>query len=214
MNCPNQDVCLHLKASAGIYTNLDGEYGRIPMDICKISRLAQSGKPLLANDLPQDENFTNKAWIQQNHVSHRRSMPRVQVNCAALSPTLIESELFGHEKGPFTGAISRKIGRFKLADGGTIFLDEIGSLPFELRGKLLRVLQEGELEPLGSEQTQNVDVRVIAATNQDLEALMKSNRFREDLYYRLNVSPITCPPLRKRREDIPLLGNELQRSGW
>ena len=123
----------------------------------------------------------------------------------ALSPTLIESELFGHEKGAFTGAQSRKIGRFELAHGSTIFLDEIGELPLELQTKLLRVVQEGEFERLGSSRTLKVDIRIIAATNRDLEEEVRQGRFREDLWYRLNVFPITVPPLRQRQEDIPLL---------
>ena len=118
---------------------------------------------------------------------------------------LIESELFGHEKGAFTGAIARKVGRFELADGGTIFLDEIGDLPLELQSKLLRVLQEGEFERLGNSQTIKVDVRVIAATNHDLEKEIESGKFREDLFYRLNVFPVKIPSLRERKEDIPLL---------
>jgi PAS domain S-box-containing protein len=140
---------------------------------------------------------------------HRRSPRKVRslitVNCAALPPTLIESELFGHEKGAFTGATERRIGRFELADRATIFLDEIGDLDMSLQTKLLRVLQEGELERVGATQTRKVDVRVIAATNQNLEQVIGEGRFREDLYYRLNVFPIEIPPLRERREDIPLL---------
>ena len=137
--------------------------------------------------------------------SPRRDRPLVKVNCAALPPTLIESELFGHEKGSFTGAVGRKVGRFELADGGTLFLDEIGELPMELQPKLLRVLQDGEFERLGSAQTIRADVRVIAATNRDLSQEVQAQRFRADLFYRLNVYPITVPPLRQRREDITLL---------
>jgi len=137
--------------------------------------------------------------------SQRRSQPLVKVNCAALPTGLIESELFGHEKGAFTGAVSRKTGRFEIADGGTIFLDEIGDLPLELQAKLLRVLQEGEFERVGSNQTVAVDVRVIAATNRNLIDGLSSGDFREDLYYRLNVFPLHSPPLRDHIDDIPVL---------
>jgi formate hydrogenlyase transcriptional activator len=137
--------------------------------------------------------------------SARRDRPLVKVNCSTLPSDLIESELFGHEKGAFTGAIARQIGRFELADGGTIFLDEVGDLPLRLQPRLLRVLQEGEFERLGSGKTIKVDVRVIAATNRNLAEAMQRERFRHDLYYRLNVYPITLPPLRERREDIGLL---------
>lgn len=137
--------------------------------------------------------------------SARRPAMLVKVNCAALPGGLVESELFGHEKGAFTGAIARKIGRFELAHGGTIFLDEIGDLPLELQAKLLRVLQEGEFERVGGAEMRRVDVRVIAATNQHIENAVAEGRFREDLYYRLHVFPIHVPPLRERPEDIPLL---------
>jgi chemotaxis protein methyltransferase CheR len=129
----------------------------------------------------------------------------VKVNCATLPSNLIESELFGHEKGAFTGAHARQLGRFEVADGATLFLDEIGELPLELQAKLLRVIQDGEFERLGSSGTVKVDVRVIAATNRHLEAEVQRGRFREDLWYRLSVFPITVPPLRERTEDIALL---------
>ena len=140
-----------------------------------------------------------------HNLSSRRSKALVKVNCAALPAGLIESELFGHEKGAFTGAIARKTGRFELAHGGTLFLDEIGDLPLELQPKLLRVVQEGEFERVGASNTSTVDVRVIAATNRDLERAVREERFRADLYYRLNVFPIRLPPLRERTEDPPIL---------
>src|SRR5581483_9165391 len=129
----------------------------------------------------------------------------VRINCAAIPLGLLESELFGHEKGAFTGAITRKIGRFELAHQGSLFLDEVGDIPPELQPKLLRVVQEQEFERLGSSHTQRVDVRLIAATNQNLSQMVAEGRFRRDLFYRLNVFPITVPPLRDRAEDIPLL---------
>ena len=137
--------------------------------------------------------------------SRRTGGPFIKVSCAALTETLLESELFGHEKGAFTGAIKRKLGRFELADGGTLFLDEIGDVTPAMQLKLLRALQEKEFERVGGEQTLKVDVRVLSATNKDLKAEVAAGRFREDLYYRLHVVPITLPPLRERREDVPLL---------
>jgi PAS domain S-box-containing protein len=139
--------------------------------------------------------------------SARKDRPMITVNCTALPANLIESELFGREKGAFTGANSRQMGRFELADGGTIFLDEIGEMPLELQCKLLRVIQDGEFERLGSPRTIKVNVRIIAASNRNLEEEIRAGRFREDLFYRLNVFPITIPPLRQRKEDIPLLIN-------
>ena len=137
--------------------------------------------------------------------SHRRDRDMVTVNCAALAPTLVEAELFGREKGAYTGAMNREPGRFEIADGSTIFLDEIGELSLELQAKLLRVLQDGEFERLGSSKTLNVDVRIIAATNRDLNIAVEKKEFREDLYYRLNVFPIEVPPLRERNGDVPQL---------
>jgi len=143
--------------------------------------------------------------------SRRRAEAMITVNCAAIPAQLIESEFFGHEKGAFTGATAKREGRFALADRGTIFLDEIGELPLELQAKLLRVLQEGAFEPVGSGRTQKVDVRVVAATNRDLRREAAEGRFREDLFYRLNVFPIQLPPLRERPEDIPLLAQAFAR---
>lgn len=153
------------------------------------------------------ESGTGKELLARavHNISNRSKRPLVKINCAALPANLIESELFGHERGAFTGAMERKIGRFELADGGTVFLDEIGELPIDLQSKLLRVLQEGEFERLGNPKTFRVNVRVIAATNRNLEQAIEKNEFREDLYYRLNVFPILSPPLRDRKEDIPLL---------
>ena len=135
----------------------------------------------------------------------RSGKPFVRVNCAALPSTLIETELFGHVRGAFTGAVSTRQGRFEIADGGTLFLDEIGDLPADVQAKLLRVLQEGEFERVGSSQSHKVDVRVVAATNRDLRQMVGAGKFQEDLFYRLNVIPIAIPPLRERREDIPPL---------
>ena len=153
------------------------------------------------------ETGTGKELIAQtiHQMSSRNGRPMVKVNCAALPSTLIESELFGREKGAYTGALAREIGRFELADKSTIFLDEVGELPAELQSKLLRVLQEGEFERLGSSKTLRVDVRVIAATSRNLPAMVKEGKFREDLFYRLDVFPIAIPPLRERIEDIPAL---------
>jgi formate hydrogenlyase transcriptional activator len=153
------------------------------------------------------ESGTGKELLARaiHNLSDRRERPLVKVNCAALPGDLIESELFGHEKGSFTGAFAQKIGRFELADGGTIFLDEIGELPLELQVKLLRVLQEQEFERIGGSQTISVDSRVITATNRDLKRSAANGEFREDLFYRLNVFPVVLPPLRQRGDDIPLL---------
>jgi transcriptional regulator with GAF, ATPase, and Fis domain len=157
--------------------------------------------------LLRGETGTGKEVIARaiHDASARRQQRFVAISCAAIPASLIESELFGHERGAFTGAVTQRIGRFEFADGGTLFLDEIGELPIELQPKLLRVIQEQEFERLGSSQTTRVDVRIIAATNQNLEQMVAERRFRMDLYYRLNVFPIFLPPLRERASDIPLL---------
>jgi two-component system, NtrC family, response regulator AtoC len=168
-----------------------------------IARVADSPSTVLITG----ESGTGKELVAQalQRGSSRRSQPLIKVNCAAIPKDLVESELFGYEKGAFTGAVGSKPGRFELADGGTLFLDEIGEIPVEMQVKLLRALQESEFERVGGIKTLRVDVRLIAATNRNLETLIAEGRFREDLFYRLNVVPIALPALRDRREDIPLL---------
>jgi chemotaxis protein methyltransferase CheR len=169
----------------------------------KVEQIARSDTTVLI----LGETGTGKELVARaiHDLSLRKNKALVKVNCAALPANLIESELFGHEKGAFTGSHAKHIGRFEVANGGTFFLDEIGELPLELQGKLLRVLQDGEFERLGSTHTIKVDTRIIAATNRNLEEEVRKGRFREDLWYRLNIFPITMPPLRDRQDDIPLL---------
>jgi formate hydrogenlyase transcriptional activator len=169
--------------------------------------LVRTVAPTDSTVLVEGETGTGKEVIASaiHACSKRGDRAFVKLNCTAIPVGLLESELFGHEKGAFTGAVARKIGRFEAAHGGTLFLDEIGDIPLELQPKLLRVLQEGEFERLGSTQTQRVNVRLVAATNGDLGRLISEKLFRSDLYYRLNVFPISVPPLRDRAEDIPLL---------
>jgi formate hydrogenlyase transcriptional activator len=328
--CSNPSSCLHLSASSGLSTQLDGEHRRIPLGALKIGHIAASGRPVCTNDAPNDERISNKSWLRENGLcsfagyplifkderlgvlamfsrrmiredefdrlgtfalqaaiavknaqlheevermkarlnaenvylqeeiesdyewsdiiggshgmkkaldlvlqvaptnscvliegetgtgkeliaravhkrSDRKDRAFVKLNCAAIPTGLLESELFGHEKGAFTGAIAQKVGRFELAHQGTIFLDEVGEIPLEQQSKLLRVLQEKEFERLGGTRTIRIDCRLIAATNRNLEEMVADREFRSDLYYRLKVFPIVLPALRERLEDIPML---------
>src|SRR6202451_2753303 len=171
----------------------------------EVLKVVQIVAPTNSTTLIQGETGTGKDLVAHaiHNLSSRCGRPYIKLNCAAIPFDLLESELFGHEKGAFTGAIAQKIGRFEMADKGTLFLDEVGDIPLALQSKLLRVLQEQEFERLGSTRTHQVDVRLVAATNRDLADMVKRGEFRSDLYYRLNVFPITLPPLRARREDIP-----------
>ncbi len=197
---------LYLEAEIRVEHNFEEIIGKSP----RLKAVLESVRIVAPADstvLIQGETGTGKEVIARaiHNLSPRKGHAFVKVNCAAIPLGLLESELFGHEKGSFTGAIARRIGRFELAHKGTLFLDEVGDIPLELQPKLLRVLQEQEFERLGSTHTQRVDVRVLAATNADLARLVAEKKFRSDLYYRLKVFPIDVPPLRDRREDIPLL---------
>jgi len=187
------------------FNEIVGRSSKLNEALLKIEQVASTDSTVLI----LGETGTGKELIARaiHGIGDRRNRPLVKVNCAALPANLIESELFGHEKGAFTGAYLRKIGRFELANHGTILLDEVGELPLELQAKLLRVLQEGEFERIGGSKSIKVDVRIIAVTNRDLARLVKDNKFRDDLYYRLNVFPIRVPSLRERKEDIPILVN-------
>jgi len=197
---------LYLEEEIRFDQNLGNMVGESPAFQALLKSI-QIVAPTDATVLIEGETGTGKELVARaiHEASSRKGESFVKVNCAAIPATLLESELFGHEKGAFTGAVSQKIGRFELANGGTLFLDEIGEIPLELQPKLLRAIQEQEFERLGSNRTIRVDVRLIAATNQSLKRLVDENKFRSDLYYRLHVFPIHVPPLRERREDIPLL---------
>jgi formate hydrogenlyase transcriptional activator len=201
-----QEENVYLRNEAKLARHLGEIVGRSDA-VRRVLRKIEHVAPTDATVLITGETGTGKELVARaiHKESPRRDRPLVKVNCAALPPTLIESELFGHEKGSFTGAVGRKVGRFELADGGTLFLDEIGELPMEVQPKLLRVLQDGEFERVGSAQSIRADVRVIAATNRDLSQDVQARGFRADLFYRLNVYPITVPPLRQRPGDIALL---------
>ena len=192
---------LHEARPAGIV----GESAAMGHVLRELERVA----PTTSTVLLLGETGTGKELFARalHEMSRRRNGPLVKLNCAAISPTLIESELFGHEKGAFTGALARRIGRFELADGGTLFLDEVGELPLDAQAKLLRVLQEQEFERVGGTHSLRVDVRIVVATNRDLAAEVRAHRFRADLFFRLNVFPVAIPPLRARKDDIPLLAN-------
>jgi formate hydrogenlyase transcriptional activator len=185
------------------FEQLVGNSAALESVLEQVERVAPTDSTVLI----QGETGTGKELIAHavHNISSRCGRPFVKLNCAAIPFDLLESELFGHEKGAFTGAIAQKIGRFELADKGTLFLDEVGDIPPALQPKLLRVLQEQEFERLGSTRTHQVDVRLVAATNRNLLEMVKRNEFRRDLYYRLNVFPVALPPLRERREDIPAL---------
>jgi two-component system response regulator AtoC len=187
------------------FGNIIGDSAALGEVLTKIEQVA----PTASTVLLRGETGTGKELVAHAiHInSPREAKPFVRVNCAALAPGILESELFGHEKGSFTGAMERRRGRFELADGGTLFLDEVGDLPMEVQIKLLRTLQERELERVGGNETIKVDVRVVSATNRNLEKMIEEGEFREDLYYRLNVFPINLPPLRDRLDDLPVLAN-------
>jgi formate hydrogenlyase transcriptional activator len=204
----------HLLVEDGFYTAHPGDeiIGESPA-LKEVLRQVEVVAPTDATVLLQGETGTGKELIARaiHRRSARQGQPFVTVNCAAIPAGLLESELFGHERGAFTGAVAHKPGRFELAHQGTLFLDEVGDLPLDLQPKLLRVLQEQAFERLGSARTRRVDVRLVAATHRELAALLAAGQFRADLYYRLHVFPLTLPPLRQRPEDIPLLARHFVR---
>jgi formate hydrogenlyase transcriptional activator len=198
-----ENVYLREEVRGGDFTDIVGQSAALRRVLERVSQVASTSSSVLL----LGETGTGKELLAQaiHERSPRRAKAFIKVNCAALPMSLIETELLGHERGAFTGATAAHAGRFELADGGTLFLDEIGDLAVELQSKLLRVLQDGEVQRLGATRPRKVDVRLVAATNQDLERAMAEGRFRRDLYYRLSVFPIQIPPLRERREDIPLI---------
>lgn len=199
---PEKEACC-----PGNFKGIIGESPKIEEALARVRQVARTNASVLITG----ETGTGKELFARavHQSSLRRDKPLIRLNCATLPANLIESELFGHEKGAFTGATAKRDGRFALANGGTIFLDEIGELPLNLQPKLLRVLQEGEFEPVGSSKTVKVDVRVVAATNRNLMEEVKNGKFREDLYYRLNVFPLNIPPLRERGPDVALIASAL-----
>jgi formate hydrogenlyase transcriptional activator len=206
--CDLEDERLHLGAEIGAECCFEGIIGKSPA-IQQVLDQIEIVAPTDSTVLLHGETGTGKELVAKaiHNLSFRRERDFVRMNCAAIPSGLLESELFGHEKGAFTGALMQRKGRFELADGGSLFLDEIGDISLELQPKLLRAIQEQEFERLGSSKTIHVNVRLIAATHRDLRAMIRDEKFREDLFYRFNVFPIEIPPLRERREDIPLLVN-------
>jgi len=206
--CDLEDEQLHLGAEISAECCFEGIIGKSPA-IQKVLEQVEIVAPTDSTVLLHGETGTGKELVAKaiHNLSSRRERDFVRMNCAAIPSGLLESELFGHEKGAFTGALMQRKGRFEVADGGSLFLDEIGDISLELQPKLLRAIQEQEFERLGSSKTIHVNVRLIAATHRDLRAMIRDEKFREDLFYRFNVFPIEIPPLRERREDIPLLVN-------
>jgi transcriptional regulator with GAF, ATPase, and Fis domain len=201
---------LYLREEIGVQEGVQTIVGQSPGIRYVVSQIRMVARTK-ATVLIEGETGVGKELVARavHELSDRSSSPFIGLNCAAMSSTLVEAELFGAEKGAYTGADRQRKGRFEMADGGTLFLDEVGELSLDVQAKLLRVLQEGEFERLGGQQTRRIDVRIIAATNRNLHVEIAAGRFREDLYYRLGVYPITVPPLRERREDIPLLVEHL-----